>query len=292
MKNQDANLSPFRESSAIILSRRMIRNPRTARISRRIICFFGIFPALCECIYGVSPVFDGFEGFCFCVAGDDDAVSVEAYVEGVVSDGTGDSGVPECFVCFFGCGCSNSADGLCGFGSFEEGDAVFVCGFGGCGEADFSCFVSCGVEVGDFCGVADASGLLFGEPDGFVVYEGGYNVFEGGKVSNRFGEFSFRRHGDCGLGEIGHFLFTPEKGASIRLATRRRKKAVWFLRDREGAFFLLPLFSTIILDAGGDKLVVGLRFFGILCVENVLLGFGHLMKKHILHRRSLQSPRV
>ena len=41
-------------------------------------------------------------------------------------------------------------------------------------------------------------------------------------------------------------------------------------------FFLLPLFSTIILDAGGDKGEVGLRFFGILCVENVLLGFGNL----------------
>jgi len=38
------------------------------------------------------------------------------------------------------------------------------------------------------------------------------------------------------------------------------KKAVWFLRDREGASFLLPLFSTIILDVRGDKGEVGLRF--------------------------------
>ena len=58
------------------------------------------------------------------------------------------------------------------------------------------------------------------------------------------------------------------------------------MRDREGASFLLPLFSTIILDVRGDKEEVGLRFFLGLCVENVLLDFD-LGRLHSASRRAI-----
>ena len=57
-------------------------------------------------------------------------------------------------------------------------------------------------------------------------------------------------------------------------------------------FFLLPLFSTIILDAGGDKLEVGLRFFWDFMCGECFVGFWKLEDIHRPHRRFIRSPKV
>ena len=209
-------------------------------MSRRMSCFFNVAPSSCEGIYGVCPAFNGCKGFCFCVSGDGDAVAVEADGEGVAVAFAGDADVPECFFAVFECGSADSADDFGCFVSFEEGEFFFVGVAGVGGHADFSDVVSCGVAVDDFCGVAGVCFFFPGKSHGLVAQEGGDDFFECGAVSDWLSDFSFRRHGDCGLGEVCHFFLLPSR--------EEKKKSGLVLRDREGASFLLPLFSIILLD--------------------------------------------